>query len=197
MVSISFPLCILYPPLFPSSHLTLQVCVWSRNWWHLIHRWWWCGCLRPGCSQIVTSLCCATWRKWAVGWSTVPRPYLTVSTSSGPSRSWQAMGCLFPTPTRTVNWLFFIFVMVAVVVVVLSCFSVLFHNYDQQVGQWMCHATILVIYLHPPTSGKQVEAFRPISLEVVSFLLMFTTNTTGHSQSLCKLNCNILQSFSY
>lgn len=91
--------------LLPLPHhlITLQVCEWSRNWWHLIHRWWWYGCPRPGCSQIVTSLCCATWRRWAVDWSTGPRPYSTVSTSSGPFRSWPAMGCLFLTPSPTVN----------------------------------------------------------------------------------------------
>lgn len=83
--------------------ITLQVCEWSRNWWHLTHRWWWYGYPRPGCSQIVISPCCATWRRWAVGWSTDHRLYSTVSTSSGPFRSWLATGCLFLTPSPTVN----------------------------------------------------------------------------------------------
>lgn len=145
LMSISFLL--LLP--FPHHHFTHQVCVWNRNWWHRIHRWWWCGCPHPGCSQIVISLCCATWRRWAVGWSTVPRPYSTVSTSSGPSRSWRAMGCLFLTPSPTVNWFFFFFGVVDVVVIAPRSCSVLLPDYNQPVRQWMCDARILVIYLHP------------------------------------------------
>lgn len=126
------------PPPRPRRDLTLQVCEWSRNWWRLTLRWSWCGCPRPGFSRIATSLCCVTWRRWAAGWSTGPRPYSTVSTSSGPFRSWPATGCLSLTPSPTVTQCS----MFVCLTLLIHCASIIYNQ------QWMDNKWIYTLSIH-------------------------------------------------
>lgn len=86
-------------------YLLFKVCEWGRRWWRRTRRWLWFVFLLRGCSRTVTSPFWGIWRRWVAAWLTGPRPSLTVSTNSGPSRSWQVMEspCLILTPMVSVN----------------------------------------------------------------------------------------------